>query len=523
LKNVLRRLRVFFNVEPDAGVSVEAGFARASAGDLAGARSIAKAALESSPSDPGALHLEARIALLEGDPASAVRNLERALVSVHPSAGRLYDLGEARRLCGDLPGAAAAYAQAAVERPEWADALVGLARVELARGRVGQCDAVLGRALEVAPEHHDALLLAAHRSVGSNDAAGARDLAERAVAAAPGAPEGHLALGNAWLAAGERQNAAAAYEAALARNPAFLAGHAGLVKALEEGVVAGDSWTRGPSPPAAGGKRMEGKISVIICSVDPAKFARVTANYRRLLGGEPHEFVAIHDAKSLCEGYNRGVHQASGEILVFSHDDIEILTPDFADRLRAHLARHDVIGACGTSRLIRPAWISAGWPHVHGLVAHHFPDTGKFRVLVLDGAAAGTGGLAALDGMFIATRREVVDQIEFDAATFDGFHLYDLDFTFACHLAGYDVAVANDISMIHYTYAAGAGYQAELERYQQKFAVKYRGVMQSGDPNETKFIPALLNSPDQVATFCAALLRSRARVVAGPTDWSARA
>jgi tetratricopeptide (TPR) repeat protein len=521
LKSVLRTLSTLLAGTRATRSELQTGFARADAGDLVGARVVAERALESSPSDPDAIHLAARIALLEGDAASAVRHLERALAIAPRAAGRLYDLGEARRLCGDLPGAAAAYAEAAAERPEWADPLAGLARAELARGRLAQCDAALAGALAVAPEHRGALLLAVRRGVESNDTAGARALAERAVAAAPGEPECHLALGNACLAAGDRQSAVAAYEAALARDPGFLPGHAGLVKALEEGVAAGEPWTRAQPVAAAPGKRAQGKISVIICSVDPDKFARITASYRALLDGEPYELVAIHDAKSLCEGYNRAARQASGEILVFSHDDIEILTPDFADRLRAHLARHDVIGVCGTSRLIRPAWISAGWPYVHGLVAHHFPDTGKYRVLVLDGAAVDTGGLVALDGMFIATRREVVDEVAFDAATFDGFHLYDLDFTFACHRAGYDVAVANDISMIHYTYAASAGYQAELELYQRKFAAKYEGALEAGEPGEMKFIPALFDSQDQVAMFCTALLRSRARIVAGSAEAAA--
>lgn len=512
MKNVIHRLRVLFGGGGPARFDgIAAGFARADAGDVVGAREVARRVLANSPEDPYALHLEARIALLEGNARSAARILERVIASSPKSAERLYDLAEARRLCGDLAGAAGAYAQALEERPQWADALFGLAGVEFARGQLADCDAALVRLLAIAPDHRDALLLAVRRRVDCNDAEGALALAEHAVAAAPEVPECHVALGNAYLAAGARQKGAAAFETALARDPTLFAGHAGLVMALEAAVRDGEPWTREPPPSPVPGPRAAGKISIIICSIDPSKYAKVTTNFRALLQNEPHEFVGIHDASSLCEGYNRGARQATGEILVFSHDDIEILTRDFVDRLRAHLARHDVVGACGTSRLIRPAWISAGWPHVHGLVAHHFPDTGKYRVLVLDGAAGSTGELVALDGMFIATRREVLARVGFDAATFDGFHLYDLDFTLACHHAGFDVAVANDISMIHYTYGASAGYQAELERYQRKFAQKHQGAMEVGEPGGVKFIPALFDAPGQVADFCAALLRARAR------------
>jgi len=92
-------------------------------------------------------------------------------------------------------------------------------------------------------------------------------------------------------------------------------------------------------------------VSVVICSIDAAKFARVSDNYRALYGAREVEIIGIHDARSLAEGYNRGIARARGEHLVLSHDDIEILTPDFADRLDRHLAQFDLIGVAGTTRI----------------------------------------------------------------------------------------------------------------------------------------------------------------------------
>src|SRR5436305_10032323 len=104
-------------------------------------------------------------------------------------------------------------------------------------------------------------------------------------------------------------------------------------------------------------------ISVIICSIDPVRFARVCANYRQVLGNEPHEIIGIHDAKGMCEGYNRGLAQARGDIVIFSHDDIEILTPEFATRLKKHLLRFDVVGIAGTLLLVGAGWFNAGPPY----------------------------------------------------------------------------------------------------------------------------------------------------------------
>src|SRR5208283_2174656 len=78
----------------------------------------------------------------------------------------------------------------------------------------------------------------------------------------------------------------------------------------------------------------EAMISVIVCSIDQAKSEAIAAHYRSLMGDEPFEWLLIRDARSLAEGYNRAIAQSRGELLVLSHDDIEILTPAFVPRLK---------------------------------------------------------------------------------------------------------------------------------------------------------------------------------------------
>jgi tetratricopeptide (TPR) repeat protein len=402
------------------------------------------------------------------------------------------------------------------------DSLVAEGSALLAAGEIARARDLGDRALRSSPQHAGALRFQARVALQSGNAAASLAYAQKAVALAPEDAASQLALGEALIGCGKREAAAAAFVVAIAADPRSFAGQRGLARALEGAVGAGESWALGPPPPPLAGRRAQGKISVVICSIDAAKFSRVTANYRALLAGEPHEIVGIHDARSLCEGYNRGIRRATGEIVVLSHDDIEILTTDFADRLRAHLSRHDVLGVCGTSRLIQPGWMVAGWPYLHGLVAFHDDEAAKYRVLVLDGAVRSTGALVALDGMFIATRREVLARVPFDEATFDGFHLYDLDFSFSCQRAGFDVAVANDLTMIHYTYEDAPGYNEALNRYARKFAAKYAGVLKLEQPGPNEFITASFDTPAQVADFCAALLAARARA-ANPESGQAAA
>jgi hypothetical protein len=48
-------------------------------------------------------------------------------------------------------------------------------------------------------------------------------------------------------------------------------------------------------------------ISVIICSIEQSKYAAVSSMYEQMLAGDEHELIPISDAKSLAEGYNRGI------------------------------------------------------------------------------------------------------------------------------------------------------------------------------------------------------------------------
>ena len=58
-------------------------------------------------------------------------------------------------------------------------------------------------------------------------------------------------------------------------------------------------------------------ISIVICSIDPMRFETVKGHYECLLRAEPHEIIGIHDARSLAEGYNRGLVKSSGETVIF--------------------------------------------------------------------------------------------------------------------------------------------------------------------------------------------------------------
>jgi GT2 family glycosyltransferase len=209
-------------------------------------------------------------------------------------------------------------------------------------------------------------------------------------------------------------------------------------------------------------------ISIVICSVNPLLFARIKSHYAQLLGSEPYEIVGIHDATGLSEGYNRGLAKAKGDIVIFSHDDIEIWTDDFLPRLKKHMARFDVLGVAGSSCLIGAGWHACGRPFTAGQITH--PVVGEFQVTFLGAHHRAMTGMQALDGLFLAFRREVIDEIRWDADTFTGFHCYDVDTTYRAYRAGYQLAVAVDLPMFH---QSGGNFDVRWQDEAELFMAKH--------------------------------------------------
>ena len=212
------------------------------------------------------------------------------------------------------------------------------------------------------------------------------------------------------------------------------------------------------------------KVSAIVCSIRPEYFANVERTLRNQFARHDFELIGIHDAKSLCEAYNRGAARASGETLIFCHDDIDIAHADFGERLLHHLAAYDVVGVAGAGRLVNADWGHAGLPHVHGQIIHRPPGQEDYLYFAAGLQAPVVENIQALDGVFIGMRRKVWEALRFDEATFDGFHGYDIDFTFRAHRAGYRLAVPMDLLLIHFS---TGGYDLKWQAGNLRFLRKF--------------------------------------------------
>lgn len=136
--------------------------------------------------------------------------------------------------------------------------------------------------------------------------------------------------------------------------------------------------------------------------------------------------------------------------VVFVHDDVIIESPEAIERQIYNLGvDFDVIGLAGTRevKLQEPAlWhLMSDRKHHRGAVAHLCESTGK-KFMTSFGSYPDR--VILIDGVFMAAKTEVLQKVSFDETNPAGFHFYDLDFSMACHKAGYRVGVG-DITITH--------------------------------------------------------------------------
>ena len=84
------------------------------------------------------------------------------------------------------------------------------------------------------------------------------------------------------------------------------------------------------------------------------------------------------------------------------------------------------------------------------------------------------------------------ESIQFDAATFDGFHLYDLDFSYRAFLAGFRIAIAWDIPIIH---VSSGRLDAAWQRYRAEMLSEVSAAIKLSSRRRRRSVGRCCNSP----------------------------
>lgn len=325
--------------------------------------------------------------------------------------------------------------------------------------------------------------------------AAASEAYREVLAREPGWHDARFNLGLMQKQLGDRAAAIRAFHAAWVGDPMLFAAARQCIATIADAVRAGDRVVdvQPPAPRTPGAP--DPTASIVVCSIDDARHDRAVALYRRLFAAYRHEIISIRDARSLAEAYNWALRRCAADVIVLSHDDVDILAPDFAARLFERMQTFDVIGVAGSTRMDGPAIGWSGHPHLRGWITHHAHRSATWQADVLDPRPV-AGDIALLDGVLLAGKREAFRAVSFDAANFDGFHVADVDWSYRASRAGFRLGVAGDLLLVH---ASRGNYDATWQRYADRFSRKHDAGRTP--PAPSSFFGAALDSPEQVCSF----------------------
>lgn len=231
-------------------------------------------------------------------------------------------------------------------------------------------------------------------------------------------------------------------------------------------------------------------IGFITVTKEPCRVTRLEESLRATFGESDGSNWTLrvvdghrHD---LFSGYNAGAAQSSGDILVFLHDDVLVLGNRLAfDKPLALLQEPTTgfIGVIGANRVnLQGTWWGdmpqqQAFAYCRGEVM--VPDTVAPNVFGINSFvwsdSLGVFGLAlVVDGVFLMCRRQTFEKLGgFDAATFQGFHFYDVDMTLRASFAG----LKNYVAPIPIYHESLGKYDDAWEAQRQKFVTKWAGKL----------------------------------------------
>jgi hypothetical protein len=165
----------------------------------------------------------------------------------------------------------------------------------------------------------------------------------------------------------------------------------------------------------------------------------------------------------LCEVYNRMAARAKYPYLCFLHEDILFRTDNWGKILLTHFEREPAIGLIGVAGSKYKSRTASGWysgsPEMDRFnIIHKHRSTGVEHHWTCAGPE-GSGfphRVVCIDGVLMACRKSVWEQVRFDEVLLKGFHFYDIDFSVRA-AAICEVVALVDIDIVHITFGGDYG------------------------------------------------------------------
>ena len=182
----------------------------------------------------------------------------------------------------------------------------------------------------------------------------------------------------------------------------------------------------------------------------------------------------VNKGESLTKAYNRGLKQAKNDIVVFCHDDLLMDTKQWGKKLIKLFEKnpeYGILGVAGTKNLPESGMWWEKRKKMYGRVNHTHQGRTWLSKYSQD-IGNDVEEVIVVDGVWFAVHKNRIKK-NFDESV-EGFHFYDVSFSFDNYLEGVKVGVFTNIRINHMS-LGGTNEQWEANR--AAFAEKHKDVL----------------------------------------------
>jgi Glycosyltransferase like family len=203
-------------------------------------------------------------------------------------------------------------------------------------------------------------------------------------------------------------------------------------------------------------------FSILICSANTSYLENLKINIRETIGNVYELLVwdNLAEPKPITEVYNTLAARAKYSICCFIHEDILFRTNNWSDNLQKafeHDPQTGMIGVAGAKYKSRtPSGWATGMLPLDYCNIFHQDKNGSTQHFYNNPSRSIFEPVVNVDGVFIAIRREVWGDVKFNEKILQGFHLYDIDFSFHVHKKWKSLVIFN-IDIMHFTQGGNFG------------------------------------------------------------------
>jgi hypothetical protein len=195
-------------------------------------------------------------------------------------------------------------------------------------------------------------------------------------------------------------------------------------------------------------------LSVIIASKDQETLKFCSSNIANTIGNIEFEILSLNNSKAtlgLAELYNVLAGSAKFSILLFLHEDVKFYSLNWGEYLYNTLSDQNIglVGLIGSNIVtaVPSGWAKQDSNYNLGKVW----QTGDDEIEKIKSLSnAQQFNVKAIDGVFMATRKEIWEQIPFSEERCPGFHGYDLDYSLSI-AQRYNIVVTTAIQLEHFS------------------------------------------------------------------------